>query len=163
MRATQRLYLTWDKKRVVPESNPDGRTLLCKPGDEIPEELVKQYGLRQDQSMPVDQPAKTPEPAGQSRKSKKTAAAAGQGKPKTPGEDLDTRTDDELLGIAEKMEVEIPDGGREALIVAILKKAGYAKEAEEREKKLAAPAKNKMAETPPNKGGVSFPPESRRQ
>ena len=174
MRATERLYLTWDRKRVVPESNPNGRYPFCKPGDEISEEDVQKYGLQQGKSVPFEgkqrettlsaaQPSALAQPAKGPRASEPKKAAAGQGKPLTPGQDLDTRSDDQLLEIAEKLEVELPEGGREALIVAILKKAGYGKEAEEREKKAAAVAENKMAGTPPNKGGATFPPESRRR
>lgn len=159
MRATQRLYLTWDRKRVVYESNPDGRYLFCKPGDEIPDEEARKYGL-----LPVMASASAPQALEPTQKPepKKAAAAGKRGKPQTPGEDLDTRSDDELLGITEKLQVEIPDGGREALIVAILKKTGYVEEAAEREKKAAAAAENKMAGKPQDKG-AHFPPESKRQ
>lgn len=155
MRATQRLYLTWDRKKVVPESNPDGRFLFCKPGDEVPDEEAKKYGLLEEKKAaaepkPVLQQAAPPAP--------KTAPAR---KAQTPGEDLDAHSDEELQEIARTMEVE-SKGGREALIVAILKKAGYTEEAEAREKKAAAQPENKMAGKPQDKG-AHFPPQSRRR
>ena len=45
MRATQRLYLTWDRTRLVPEADPNGRVLFCKPGDEVPDSEARKYGL----------------------------------------------------------------------------------------------------------------------
>jgi len=59
-------------------------------------------------------------------------------KARTPGEELETHSDDQLREIAEKLEVKIPKGGREALILAVLRKVGYDREAEEREAKPAA-------------------------
>jgi len=157
MRATQRLYLTWDRAKVVPESNPDGRFLFCKPGDEVPDEQARKYGLLQ-QKAPAPPPAAPPtSPQADPKK-----AAAEPRRAQMPGEDLDTHTNDELLEIAEKLQVAVPEGGREALIVAILKKAGYQKEAEGREKKAAAEPENKMAGKPQDKG-AHFPPQSRRR
>lgn len=45
MIAKQRLLLTADKSRLVADGDPDGATLYCTPGTEIPESAAKLFGL----------------------------------------------------------------------------------------------------------------------
>ena len=43
--ADQRLYLTRDRTRVVPDGDPEARSLFCTPGSTIPREQAARYGL----------------------------------------------------------------------------------------------------------------------
>jgi hypothetical protein len=45
VRADRRLWETADRSRVVEDGDPEAAFLLCIPGDEIPEEQAKRYGL----------------------------------------------------------------------------------------------------------------------
>lgn len=45
MEAKERLYLTADATKLVREGDPEGATLYCAPGDEIPDEAVERFGL----------------------------------------------------------------------------------------------------------------------
>lgn len=45
MTARERLWLTRDPKRLVPEGHKDAATLYAAPGDEIPTDAAKQFGL----------------------------------------------------------------------------------------------------------------------
>jgi hypothetical protein len=45
MKCTQRLCLTADKKRVVPEGDPKAAFLYATPGDEIPDSAAEMFGL----------------------------------------------------------------------------------------------------------------------
>lgn len=45
MFAQDRLYLTADKDRLVPEGHEDAATLYCSPGDEIPDSAADKFGL----------------------------------------------------------------------------------------------------------------------
>ncbi|WPZ06583.1 hypothetical protein [Pelagerythrobacter marinus] len=45
MKCTQRLYLTADRKRVVPQGHKDAATLYASPGDEIPQSAAAMFGL----------------------------------------------------------------------------------------------------------------------
>jgi hypothetical protein len=45
MIARERLLLTADKSRLVRDGDPEGKTLYCTPGTEIPESAVKLFGL----------------------------------------------------------------------------------------------------------------------
>ena len=45
MKATKRLYLTADRKKVVEEGNGKARFSLCAPGQEIPKKVIDQYNL----------------------------------------------------------------------------------------------------------------------
>lgn len=45
MIAKERLLLTADKSRLVADGDPDGATLYCTPGTEIPESAAKLFGL----------------------------------------------------------------------------------------------------------------------
>lgn len=59
---TERLWLTEDRQRVVPEGDPAARFLFATPGTRIHAEDARRYGLvsdagDQEESRPVDQPA----------------------------------------------------------------------------------------------------------
>lgn len=45
MQATERLYLTADKSRVVAEGDPAGASLWAAPGDEIPDDDAARFGV----------------------------------------------------------------------------------------------------------------------
>jgi predicted flap endonuclease-1-like 5' DNA nuclease len=45
MIARERLLLTADKSRLVRDGDPEGKTLYCTPGTEIPDSAVKLFGL----------------------------------------------------------------------------------------------------------------------
>ena len=45
MFAQQRLYLTADKAKLVPEGDEDAATLYASPGDEIPDSAAERFGL----------------------------------------------------------------------------------------------------------------------
>lgn len=42
----QRLYLTADGKRLVPEGDPKAATLYAAPGDEISDEAAERFGVK---------------------------------------------------------------------------------------------------------------------
>lgn len=46
MKATERLYLTADRKEVVKEGDVKARFLLVAKGQEIPKVIAEQYGLK---------------------------------------------------------------------------------------------------------------------
>lgn len=58
MVATERLYLTADRKRLVREGDRRAATLYCTPGTQIPASAVALFGLV-DGALP-DTPAATP-------------------------------------------------------------------------------------------------------
>lgn len=43
--ADQRLYLTKDRSRAVPEGDPEAWTLFCTPGSLVPRSQAARYGL----------------------------------------------------------------------------------------------------------------------
>jgi len=45
MKCTQRLYLSKDRKKVVPEGSKEAATLYAVPGDEIPQSAAELFGL----------------------------------------------------------------------------------------------------------------------
>lgn len=45
MKAQERLWLTQDRDRVVPDGHPDAATLYAAAGDEIPASAVERFGL----------------------------------------------------------------------------------------------------------------------
>lgn len=45
MNAKDRLYLTADQSKLVREGDPEGATLYCAPGDQIPESAIALFGL----------------------------------------------------------------------------------------------------------------------
>ncbi|MEV0994654.1 hypothetical protein [Nonomuraea sp. NPDC050202] len=51
----QRMYLTEDKSRAVPEGDPEARHLLCAAGGEVSRADAERYGL-------LDEPKPEPEP-----------------------------------------------------------------------------------------------------
>ncbi len=64
MYATERIYLTGDKKRVVPEGDPKAAFLFASPGDEIRDDAVKQFKLKVGEQVSETAPGRaTPEPA----------------------------------------------------------------------------------------------------
>lgn len=61
----QRLYLTLDGKRAVPQDDPQANSLLGIPGDELDDERAKELGLfpkvqdaKQISSAPADKAVK---------------------------------------------------------------------------------------------------------
>lgn len=63
LKVTQRLFLTEDGKRVVPEGDPDGRWLWATPGMSVTEFDAKRYGLIKDEPevVPEAEPEKAVE------------------------------------------------------------------------------------------------------
>jgi len=61
MRMKERLYLTEDRSEVVDENDRRGRHLFCKPGDEIPDEEAKKYGLLKEEIPPEPELEKGPQ------------------------------------------------------------------------------------------------------
>ncbi|MGR6922560.1 hypothetical protein ACU635_50615 [[Actinomadura] parvosata] len=55
MKISQRMYLTEDKSRAVPEGDPEARHLLCAAGGEVSRADAERYGL-------LDEPKPEPEP-----------------------------------------------------------------------------------------------------
>lgn len=45
-KTTERLFLTADGKRLVPEGSKDAATLYCIPGDEIRDPAAERFGLK---------------------------------------------------------------------------------------------------------------------
>lgn len=45
MIATEKLWITADRKKVVKDGDKKARFLLCVPGQTIPKDVVKKYGL----------------------------------------------------------------------------------------------------------------------
>lgn len=60
--ADQRLYLTRDKTRLVPDGDPDAWTLFCTPGSTIPRDQAARYGLLAGQESA--EPDESPKPDG---------------------------------------------------------------------------------------------------
>ncbi|MCW2767925.1 MAG: hypothetical protein JWO11_3884 [Nocardioides sp.] len=58
--ATARLCLTEDRKRLVPDTDPDARWLFCVPGAPIPRADAERYGLLTE---PDAEPDPEPDPA----------------------------------------------------------------------------------------------------
>ena len=57
--ATERLYLTADKERVVKEGDPDAAFLFVTPGKEISAEDAKRYGIK-EAAKPANKEAEAP-------------------------------------------------------------------------------------------------------
>lgn len=79
MYAKQRLLLTADESKLVPEGHPDGATLYCSPGDEIPDSAAERFGLV-DGELPAGGSKEGP-----ARPNKEKPPA--EDKDKQPGED----------------------------------------------------------------------------
>jgi hypothetical protein len=60
VKATERLYLTADRERVVKEGDPDAAFLFSTPGKEISAEDAKRFGIKAA-SKPADKQAPAPE------------------------------------------------------------------------------------------------------
>jgi len=90
MKCTQRLYLTADRKRVVPQGHKAAATLYASPGDEIPNSAAEMFGLV-DGALPEKKGGKgKPAPANKEKQagSDKQKDAGGDkgddGKPAAP-------------------------------------------------------------------------------
>ncbi|MCI0687571.1 MAG: hypothetical protein L0Y54_10095 [Sporichthyaceae bacterium] len=59
--ATERLCLTEDQTRLVPETDPAARWLYCTPGQQLPRADAERYGLLA-QPEPTPEPTTEPEP-----------------------------------------------------------------------------------------------------
>ena len=46
MKANERLWLTADRKRLVPEGDPAAATLYAAPGHEVPDADAERFGLK---------------------------------------------------------------------------------------------------------------------
>lgn len=64
--ATERLWLTADRERVVPDGSSEAAFLLANEGTEVPAEEVERLGLsgRKTAAKPEDKQAATPENKG---------------------------------------------------------------------------------------------------
>jgi len=154
VRIKERLYLTADRKRVVGENDRAGAFLFAKPGDELDDDVAEKYGLSSRQPKAVG------ESVGRMEEAARRSEDAGAKREPSAQEVLDGKTLEELLALAEKGHVELPENPvRDEVIMAILKQSGHEAEADEREKKRTA--ENKMGRAP-NKG-LHVPPESKRR
>lgn len=61
--AKRRLFLTEDRKRIVPESAAAAATLYAAPGDFIPDAAVKQFELKEGVDFEESEPAGAEKPA----------------------------------------------------------------------------------------------------
>lgn len=156
VRIKERLYLTADRAKVVGENDRSGAFLFAKPGDEISDDVAEKYGLLSRQPKPVSAEVGRLEAAAQ-----RSMDARASREPSVQ-EVLDGKTLEELLAMAEKGNIELPENPvREEVIMAILKQSGHEAEADEREKSAKAP--NKMGAKAPNKArGLHVPPEVKR-
>jgi hypothetical protein len=155
VRIRERLYLTADRKRVVGENDRSGAFLFAKPGDEIEDDLAEKYGLTTSR-----QPKAVSVPVGRMEAAARRSEEAQVKKGPSVVEVLEGKTLEELLEMALKGNVELPENPhREEVVMAILKQSGHEKEAEELKK---GSAENKMGSAP-NKGGLRVPPEAKRR
>jgi hypothetical protein len=66
--ATERLCLTEDQERLVPESDPDARWLFCAVGARISKADAERYGLVKAKAKPQDKAVRAPQADKASRK-----------------------------------------------------------------------------------------------
>lgn len=59
MIADRRLWLDATRERVVEDGDPEAAFLLCSPGDELADELVERYGLK-ERRKPADKARRKP-------------------------------------------------------------------------------------------------------
>jgi len=87
MIATERLYLTADRKKVVAAGDKAAAALYATPGDEIPESAVERFGLT-DGGLPKAKPPSGGAKGDDAAKEKKAAAnkEAGSGGDKSGAE-----------------------------------------------------------------------------
>jgi hypothetical protein len=76
MEAKQRLWLTKDGKRLVADGNPQATTLYAAPGDEIPDETARRFGLKAGRLAKKQDRKQAPPPP---NKEGKTPANKGSG------------------------------------------------------------------------------------
>ncbi len=76
--ADQRLYLTRDKARLVPDGDPGAWTLFCTPGSTIPRAQAARYGL-----LGAPEPADVEEEAGVEKEPEAPKQRPAQSKPRT--------------------------------------------------------------------------------
>jgi len=77
-RSPERLYVNFDKSKLVPESSTEAAFVLCGENGEIPLELAEKYGLLDPQSAPSpvvepapeDSPPPEPDPLEEEAESK---------------------------------------------------------------------------------------------
>lgn len=77
MQAKERLWLTADKSKIVPEGHKDAATLYAAVGDEIPQTAADRYGIKDGA---VSAATRAKEPAGKQ-------AGGGKDKSGQKGED----------------------------------------------------------------------------
>lgn len=78
MIAKARLYLTLDRKRIVPANSKEAAYLFAAPGQEIPDDLAKRYGLTDEAP-----PAPSPSPVAEERETRVlTPTKRGPGRPR---------------------------------------------------------------------------------
>jgi predicted flap endonuclease-1-like 5' DNA nuclease len=86
MIATERLLLTADKSRLVRDGDPEGKTLYCTPGTEIPDSAARLFGLvdgtigktKGGKEAPTN-PTKEKQPGGDKEKAPGDDKGAGSG------------------------------------------------------------------------------------
>lgn len=66
-KATERLWLTADKERVVPDGNADAAFLLANEGSEIPADEVERLGLAGRKASAPAEDKKSEAPANKAR------------------------------------------------------------------------------------------------
>lgn len=75
VRINRRMYLTADRRRAVPEGDPDAAYLLCPAGGEVSRADAERYGLLEDDKAADEGGQK----ARQSAPNKMRRPAAGKG------------------------------------------------------------------------------------
>ena len=65
----ERLFLTADREKVVPEGDPEAAFLFATPGDEVSEEDAKRYGIKPSKANKVEKAEAGPEKAEKPSKS----------------------------------------------------------------------------------------------
>lgn len=82
MEAKARLFLNQDKTKLLPEGHEDGAFLYAAPGDEIPGDAAKQFGLvdgdlpkAKAKTAPANKAAAAPTNKGAAAPANKAAAA----------------------------------------------------------------------------------------
>lgn len=104
MIAKERLYLTADRSKVVPQGHKEAKTLYASVGDQIPEEAAERFGLSEGVISADAQKALEADAAAQAEAERKAAddAAAAQAKAEADKKAADDAAAKEAAAAADK-------------------------------------------------------------
>jgi hypothetical protein len=83
--ADQRLYLTRDRTRLVPDGDPEAWTLFCTPGSVVPRAQAARYGLlAARETAPEPEAEADEEPAAPKQRPAQAKPRTARTKPRRP-------------------------------------------------------------------------------